>query len=1204
MLNSAGFFKEWLLTAEESMFVPKTSPTQYEYSEDVYECHCPAEGELEEDGEYIEIQTEYYPITTFFNYSGSVKCDKSSPAMTSSEMGEPWIQAPKPDPISPVDVVLHVIYKQQQDGSYKSFAECLFENKNETQYYVVGWYADAVSTPVYTTGISKANVAGFNAVSVSNLVAAYRANPTLSQTCAINRRWRCAVTVVDATGKSLLPAVASKYEDIIKIETKYVKMNRGASAEILYTINVPILCQPGTKCGINVKVYDESDDYKCENSTLAVRHKSMCGDIVAGENNIASTTDSMNKSIKITTKNNNWFELKDTFTLTMEIEGFGKVDEFWDNCKLNTKIKVEVEDFKNYWMHNYCYSNNDPRIGTFDGAYFSLNNAGNYTLYKHKTLPIRVEIETEICNGGWAACTCGVTVNAGTDVFAINHCGGYHLIKTIQNTEKIMSVRELPGYMHTFYLPQGTMINVDYHVGTFWKTMNVQIFPSPDDMNNTEGLCGNFNNDWEDDFTHKGGAVTLPQGDRYWNWFFLFEDPDEFSESWREETPLLQLAQEGKLDDVLNPWADDSKYCVCPLVGGSRQPMCHKKEDKQCTNSKVYAGKEKILIEETKRSVDSQHMDDLAERLGMLGRMRAMNKLQRKKREAKEYTEAEIDDAKAKCEAYLKDDCMDGITILGNKTEKSTLDCARDLVLNPNASDAQQGSCRAVKTTIVTTFVKDIEAQDTYKEQFAKVKKMCIDDCNGNGKCNDKGACECDGDYDPLTNCSLSRSQKPTLQGLSGGGLKDGKCDRKAAGCNAFTIATSGCTSQSTCKANVTTHYSDETKTVTEKEQPCTCVNGFDVEYDVSAITGARRRRSIDTVPLGTTVGVAVSNDGSTYSESASNVDIILDSTCITNDGTKFVLAAGYCLIDGVCYAAAETENDGCYTCDMANRFEWTISSDYCEIGGTCYNESDAKSAAESCLTCVPSTSQTEFTQTADTCVIDNQCYDNNGFEMGIPCRYCNTDMDNTSWTMKDDTCFISGGCYDDKADNPLNGCLYCDSDESISDWQTHVNKTECLSEKDAVSGAVIAAAVIVPILVLGGIGAGILIYKKMQTKKIMDARMNGGLYDETPKNGHFRTRVTPTPYDPVIPAMPYNIPKDEINPDKLNSRPDNLYSDDQTSQSIQTPIPSPAHKLPAPTVGFTSTAQPMSSASTEMEKFQDAGHYNTMLSIADETNA
>ncbi|KAH3804842.1 hypothetical protein DPMN_133134 [Dreissena polymorpha] len=66
----------------------------------------------------------------------------------------------------------------------------------------------------------------------------------------------------------------------------------------------------------------------------------MCGDIVAGANNIASTTDSMNKSIKITTKNNNWFELKDTFTLTMEIEGFGKVDEFWDNCKLNTKIKV------------------------------------------------------------------------------------------------------------------------------------------------------------------------------------------------------------------------------------------------------------------------------------------------------------------------------------------------------------------------------------------------------------------------------------------------------------------------------------------------------------------------------------------------------------------------------------------------------------------------------------------------------------------------------------------------------------------------------------------------------------------------------------------------------------------------------------------------------------------------------------------------
>ncbi|KAH3848826.1 hypothetical protein DPMN_091209 [Dreissena polymorpha] len=48
-------------------------------------------------------------------------------------------------------------------------------------------------------------------------------------------------------------------------------MNRGASAEIQYSVNVPILCQPDKQCGINVKVYDESDDYKCENSTVAVR---------------------------------------------------------------------------------------------------------------------------------------------------------------------------------------------------------------------------------------------------------------------------------------------------------------------------------------------------------------------------------------------------------------------------------------------------------------------------------------------------------------------------------------------------------------------------------------------------------------------------------------------------------------------------------------------------------------------------------------------------------------------------------------------------------------------------------------------------------------------------------------------------------------------------------------------------------------------
>ncbi|KAH3848823.1 hypothetical protein DPMN_091206 [Dreissena polymorpha] len=134
---------------------------------------------------------------------------------------------------------------------------------------------------------------------------------------------------------------------------------------------------------------------------------------------------------------------------------------------------------------------------------------------------------------------------------------------------------------------------------------------------------------------------------------------------------------------------------------------------------------------------------------------------------------------------------------------------------------------------------------------------------------NSAGACDCTGDYDPLTNCSLSRSQKPTLSGLSGGGLKDGKCDRKKTGCNAFTIATSG--------SNVTTKRSNP------------------VHYDVSALTVTLRlleqRVGLKSHESASTCTISVSNDGSTYSDSASSVNIILDSTCITSDGTIFVLA-------------------------------------------------------------------------------------------------------------------------------------------------------------------------------------------------------------------------------------------------------------------------------------------------------------------------
>ena len=50
---------------------------------------------------------------------------------------------------------------------------------------------------------------------------------------------------------------------------------------------------------------------------------------------------------------------------------------------------------------------------------------------------------TMSCNGGWAACSCGVAVRAGRDVFVINHCNGVHITGFILHEDNILDVREV-----------------------------------------------------------------------------------------------------------------------------------------------------------------------------------------------------------------------------------------------------------------------------------------------------------------------------------------------------------------------------------------------------------------------------------------------------------------------------------------------------------------------------------------------------------------------------------------------------------------------------------------------------------------------------------------------------------------------------------------------------------------------------------------
>jgi len=86
--------------------------------------------------------------------------------------------------------------------------------------------------------------------------------------------------------------------------------------------------------------------------------------------------------------------------------------------------------------------------------------------------------------------------------------------------------------MLQFYLPYGTVVEVQYFMSDRWSTMNVYIFPSPNDMEATTGLCGVFNGNYKDDFLHRDGQTTAINGGYYWWWWIEGGDPETFAESW------------------------------------------------------------------------------------------------------------------------------------------------------------------------------------------------------------------------------------------------------------------------------------------------------------------------------------------------------------------------------------------------------------------------------------------------------------------------------------------------------------------------------------------------------------------------------------------------------------------------------------------------------------------------------------------------
>lgn len=201
----------------------------------------------------------------------------------------------------------------------------------------------------------------------------------------------------------------------------------------------------------------------------------------------------------------------------------------WDSsgnevCRVEVGIiEVEVREVK-LSPGIKCYSQGDPHVTTFDGRKFNHPFVGEFLFWKNKNerlFPYEITVQHYQCTRS-AACICAMAVKVKDAVITISRCGkkitrsgGWGWNRRVKlppmdvNTrlhtgEKLDGVKVYEitkGFKYRIRLPHGGLVTVE---AQYWKRQNVaymdvSYYPSPLDFENSEGYCGNFNGNPNDD---------------------------------------------------------------------------------------------------------------------------------------------------------------------------------------------------------------------------------------------------------------------------------------------------------------------------------------------------------------------------------------------------------------------------------------------------------------------------------------------------------------------------------------------------------------------------------------------------------------------------------------------------------------------------------------------------------------------------------
>ncbi|XP_071176209.1 uncharacterized protein [Mytilus edulis] len=779
-------------------------------------------------------------------------------------------------------------------------------------------------------------------------------------------------------------------EFYVGIQTEsHVGIEKGGTAQLRYWLTAPFLCN---NCIIHLTIVDTV--------ALGVHNIDNCdGDIVIISQTMdgcdfetANTNWNMSKSIPLKHRPNRQYGVQlDTFLI--------KLRATISNTNLTAvdvpDIKVQVVQHHTEWHSKVCSAYTDPHMTTFDGLHYEHQQGGTYTMYRNKQQNMEVQIQLTTCYSDKAFCACGIAVRAGADVFIINFCDGWSVIQYAAcEYAPVLHVSKMTSNNQHYKIvfPTGTAISVKIAPVNPINLLDIEIRPSSDDFNNSEGLCGTLTNNCSDDFRLRNGNSVMVSASCH-NSLYSFAKAD-FSHSWKvpQGDDLFSLSE----NSLLTVWHSTDNYCKCNLgdngtlserCGNNSFPSVYCTDSgyepivTKCRNNVApgnYAKTIPITKDEnhvTKPQYVHEHELSLNESIGYCKKQLNSKEAFRLCSEINNIPSQHFEEICA-VDVYLSH------TYLWTSQIYETLKhrCLQEINLN--------NTLQTTKTNEGKSF-PDIRGNQLCPG-FEK-------NCNGNGDCLN-GICNCHSGY-ISPDCSISIKTVPSVDHIQNNGL----CDTSKGACTTLHIYGHIIYQANMIFCKIQTFYMFKDKTF---------------KYGSDRLVGGKITSLIE-IECQIPTELLIEQKFTSFIARGHTVNVGYNGSSFRTKTIK------YFEFDPKCQIPTGAEED---------RF-FKIANSTCFVNGKCYSDMQINPMI-SYEYCDPHRKQQEwsFNETS-VCKIDGHYVPKSNLTSNNECQSCDPEKSVYNWTVVDNECFINYTCYSLNDRNPQKDEEYCEPLKSQISW-------------------------------------------------------------------------------------------------------------------------------------------------------------------------